>query len=559
MKFIFKGLFTLFLLGIFGVLSGNAFAENIDSFNVQIIAHKDGTMDISETIDYDFGDILHHGIYRDIPLISKVGDLYRILEIDFKTILKDGIDENYSLQSNSNQVSVKIGDPDKTITGLHEYTLVYTVKNGIGSNFEDHDEIYWNITGNNWPVPILKASASLTTDFGISSNKAVCFTGVQASTAKNCNVDLKNSINSTISLGAYEGLTGVWGFPKESFPPSILQKQLPKESSVSNFTLDTTVIIGIFSVPIFLNLILAPALLIWYFKNKRKTRFGPPAVNFDFPQDKKGKRITPAEAGSIDVFRVDQKDVIATIFDFAIRKYLKIEMAKKEKTLGIFGGGEDYVFTKLKEFDEGMEPFELVLASTLFVDKNSIKLSSLKKDFYITFQVFEKDVFDSLIARGFYAKNPKIQRALFLAGGIFSLFLGGVFLFGVLLLFFLKLNGRTAKGDEIDFQIDGLKIFLKNMSREHTWYAKNLITVEKYIPYAIALGYIKEFMEQLKVIYPDYKPSWYSGNIAFYSALDSMNSSMSSTFTTHAPSSSSGFSGGGSSGGGGGGGGGGSW
>lgn len=143
--------------------------------------------------------------------------------------------------------------------------------------------------------------------------------------------------------------------------------------------------------------------------------------------------------------------------------------------------------------------------------------------------------------------------------GVIVIFIGGIILGPILIFLSRKLNGRTALGDEMDWKIDGLKIFLKNMSREHTWYAKNLITVEKYIPYAIALGFIKEFMDQLKVIYPNYQPTWYSGNTAFYLASSSMFSSMGSSFTTHAASSSSGFSGGGSSGGGGGGGGGGSW
>lgn len=558
MKIISRFLSIAILLCIFAIIPRSAYAEEIKSFNSQIVAHKDGTMDITETIDYDFGDLSKHGIFRDITLVSNVGDLYRIIKIDFKRILRDGVVENYSLQNNSKTASVKIGNADKTITGLHKYTIVYSISNGIGGNYEEHDEIYWNITGNSWQIPILKASATLTTDFDVNSNRIVCYTGAQGSTAKKCTFDM-DSINTAGELGPYEGLTGVWGFSKNTFPPSILQTKLAEESdNVSNYRLDAMAIIGIFSVPIFLNLILAPGLLIWYLKKKRKARFGPPGVNFDFPEDN-GKRVTPAEAGSIDVYQVDQNDVIATIFDLAIRKYLKIEQIKQDKFLGIFGGGDDFLVTKLNNYNEGTTNFEWGLLQSFFRKEDKVKISSLKKDFYLTFQSFEKDVFGSLITRGFYAKNPKTQMILLLVAGIFVIFVGGILLGLVLIFLSRKLNGRTAKGDEVDFKIDGLKIFLKNMSREHTWYAKNLIIVEKYIPYAIALGYIKEFMEQLKVIYPNYHPTWYSGNIVFYSAIDNMNSAMSSSFTTHAASSSSGFSGGGSSGGGGGGGGGSSW
>jgi hypothetical protein len=519
-------------------------AETIKSFDTEIIAHKDGTFDVVEKINYDFEEAEKHGIFRDIPLVSIVGDLYRTIEVDFKYILKDGVPEIYLDQGSSKTASVKIGDKDKLITGTHLYTISYLVKNGIGSNYEDHDEIYWNITGNKWEIPIKKASANLTTDFGVNFNKYTCFTGASGSTNKDCNIDQKNIITTTDILNPSEGLTVVWGFPKDTFPPSILQKTSPSSSGeeISPF-----IILVIFAVPIFLNLILAPGLLIWYFKNKKKSRFGSAAVNFDFPEES-GKRVAPAEAGSIDIHMVDQNDVIATIFDLAIRKYLKIEQIKKE----------DYKFTKLKEFEETMPAFELMLGSTLFAEKDSVELASLKKDFYITFQSFENDVFNSLVNRGFYSKNPKNQMILLLVAGIFSIFFGGIIL-GLILIFLSRiLNGRTVKGDEMDFKIDGLKIFSKNMSREHTWYAKNLITVEKYIPYAIAFGFIKEFMEQLKVIYPNYNPSWYSGNTAFYLASNNMFNSMNSNFTTHAASSSSGFTGG-SSGGGGGEGGGGSW
>jgi uncharacterized membrane protein len=111
----------------------------------------------------------------------------------------------------------------------------------------------------------------------------------------------------------------------------------------------------------------------------------------------------------------------------------------------------------------------------------------------------------------------------------------------------------------MDHQVEGLKIFLKNMTRHYNFQVKKAITVEKYIPYAMAFGFIDQFMDQIKQIYPDYQPGWYSGHSNFYAARMGMISSMSSHMTTSAPSSSSGFSGGGSSGGGGGGGGGGSW
>ncbi len=535
----------------FTPLKANA-SESIKSFDTEIVVHKDGTMDVTEKIVYDFSDNLRHGIYRDIPLVSKVGsDLYRVIEIKFKLVLRDGLIENYSNNSTSSKASVKIGRADKEITGEHAYTISYSVENGIGSNYSDHDEIYWNITGNEWQVPIHKVSSFLSTDLEVSPNKADCFTGRAGSKEKNCQTNQDFFVETISSLQSYEGLSAVWGFPKDTFPKSILLSQNPSESNPFIFK------VIVFSVLIVLNIILAPILFFWYLKFKRKKGLGNPVVNFDIPKDRNGKRITPAEAGSNDTCRVDKGDIIATLFDLAIRKYIKIEQVKKGKTLGVFGKDKDFIITKLKDYGD-VEIFEKILLNKLFEAGKTAKLSSLGKDFYITFNLMEKEIFNSLIARGFYFKNPKLQMSLLLIFGIIVFFIGGPMLSAVMIYLSRKLNGRTKLGDEMDLKIDGLKFFLRNMKKNYTWQAKNLYIVEQMIPYAIAFGFIKEFMEQLKVIYPNYSPSWYSGNVAFYAGTNNMLSSMSTAFVTSAPSSSSGFSGG-SSGGGGGGGGGGSW
>lgn len=550
LSFIFVFLFLFFPLKAHAV-------EIIRSFDVDIVAHKDGTMDIKETIGYDFGEDDRHGIFRDIPLISRVGDLYRVLEIDFKKVLRDNASENYSITNNGSQVSAKIGRANVTISGLHTYNIAYLVKNGVGSNYDDHDEIYWNITGKDWQIPILSASSRISTDFGITPDKATCFTGIIGSAEKNCDASKASFIRTTEELGPYEGLTSVWSFPKNTFPPSYLQKQAPASESTNPFITKTLIFLFL-GIPIILNLIFAPILFIWYFKNKRKESLGAPAVNFNTPKDGMGKRITPAEAGSNDIYHVDRNDIVATIFDLAIRKYIKIEQVKKKKILGIFGEGDNYMIIKLKDYDKDTETFEKTLLGKLFEERDKVELSSLQKDFYKTFNQFQDEIFKSLIARGFYIKNPKMQMGGLLALGIVLFFFGGPILGVVLIYLSRKLNGRTKLGDEMDLKIDGLKIFLKNMKRNYTWQAENLYVVEQMIPYAISFGFINEFMEQLKEIYPNYNPSWYSGNLSFYTATNSMFNSMNSSFTTRASSSSSGFSGG-SSGGGGGGGGGGSW
>lgn len=541
MKFVFC--LGLFFIGLIFVSPAQA-QEKIQSFDVNLVAHQNGEMTVEESITYDFGEDDRHGIYRDIPLVSKVGDLYRVIEIDFKEIKRDGRDEEFSVEKMPKTTQVKIGDPDKTITGSHNYIIIYNVKNGIGSNFPDFDEIYWNVTGNDWQIPIEKTSYKISTDFGVSPQTSVCYTGPISSKFQNCKAD-RDTVLSTQSFDAYQGLTVATKFPLDTFPDSELRTSEP------TFDPDfTNLLKGYLPILLLLNLIGGPYLLFWYFKNHSKKRLGSPTVNFDIP------KLSPAEVGIIDNTKLDRDDVIATIFDLAIRKYIKIEEIKVVKTF--MPDDTDYKIVKLKN-ESGLNQFESKLYERLFRDGDEVKLKDLTKDFYTTFSSLEKKAFNMLVEKNLYTKNPKVQMGLLLVFGIIATVLGNIILGPIMIFLSRKLNGRTETGDQEDLQAEGLKIFLKAMSRHHKFQSKNLITVEKYIPYAIALGLQREFMEQLKIIDPNYNPGWYSGyHHNFYGSFANMNYSMNVSILTSAPSSSSGSSGG-SSGGGGGGGGGGSW
>ncbi len=552
-----KYFLLLFVLFIFLVSKSQAHAEKIDSFDVNIVAHEDGKMSITETINYDFEYNQRHGIFRYIPLYSKVGELYRVIKVGNIEVERNGEEENFETTRSKEQVYFKIGNANREITGKHTYKISYIVENGIGSNYETHDEIYWKVTGNDWQIPIEKASVNLTTDFGVNSNRVACFTRDSTFNAQFCTFpkDIFNPVTTTSALNPGEGLTVVYGFPVNTFPKSTLLKELPKNTSekIAGFIFKN---LGI--IYLIINFLIPSMIFFWYKKYKNKKRFGKPSVNFEIPKNEKGERLAPAIAGTIDTARLERDDVVATLFDLAIRKYIKLEETKNKKTLAPDKITQKII--KLKEKDNKLSKFEEELYDRLFENGNEVDVEDLKKDFYKTYSSMEESVFKSLVEKKYYVKNPKVQRGFLLVFGFFAIFTGNLILGGTLIYLSRKLIGRTALGDEIDFKIDGLKLFLKSMDRNYKWQAEKFYTVEAMIPYAMSLGYIDKFMEQLKIIKPDYNPTWYHGyGGGFYASYGSFSSGVSSNITTSAPSSSSGFSGGSSGGGGGGGGGGGSW
>ena len=49
-------------------------------------------------------------------------------------------------------VTWKIGDPNKTVTGVNYYKITYKVKNAIRFGNPEFDELYWNLNGNFWDI-----------------------------------------------------------------------------------------------------------------------------------------------------------------------------------------------------------------------------------------------------------------------------------------------------------------------------------------------------------------------------------------------------------------------
>ena len=264
-----KLFFLLLFLLIFFLRPPFALAEKINSFDVRITAHKNGVMDITETISYDFENLDKHGIYRFIPLYSKVGDLYRIIKIENVKVERDNNSENFEKAQSKEQISIKIGSKNKTITGVHIYKISYTVTNGIGSNFPDHDEIYWNATGNEWTVPIEKASIDIATDFGANSTNFICYTGAIGSRNANCAAAGSTAAANNLSEG--QGLTAVAVFPLNTFPKSILSKSLPSTFAEKIFGFLWRNILAIYFA---LNIILPAVLIFWYQRKKNKKKIG---------------------------------------------------------------------------------------------------------------------------------------------------------------------------------------------------------------------------------------------------------------------------------------------
>ena len=198
--------------------------EVISAFSSSIELRTDGSVDVTETLDVVAeGNEIRHGIYRDIPTVMINPDRSRLRSnLDVKSVTLDGGSVPFSIESIGNGYKrIRIGDADSYVsTGPHRYAIRYTMTR-MGRSFEDHDELYWNVTGNFWIFPISTAVASITLPEGAVISNLVGYTGRVGSTEQAViatrTSDRTATFRTTRRLAAGEGLTVA-----ASFQPGIL-------------------------------------------------------------------------------------------------------------------------------------------------------------------------------------------------------------------------------------------------------------------------------------------------------------------------------------------------
>lgn len=541
--------------------------EKISNFTGEIKINSDSSINVKEIISYDFGDHEKHGIFRFIPVKYKArGGNYNLRVSDVKITNEDGVSQNFTTSFEGNNIKFQIGDADKFVSGTRNYVISYVIRRAV-NYFSDHDELYWNFTGDQWPVPIEKTSVKVILPENARENlQFKCFKGVYG-TSNESAVSVNENILEYKSTGITnpgEGVTIIAGWPKGITPePTFFQKFW--DIAKDNWTLFSPILVFVLMYR------------LWNKRGRDPKRRGTIIAQYEPPE-----KLAPAEIGTMLDGSADNKDVSSTIIDLAVNKFLKIKCVKKK---GFFGMTNiEYSFIKLKD-DEPVRDFEKEIMKGIFNGDKEKKLSELKNKFYKTLAIVKKQLYNGITKKGYYVSNPNNTKIGWLTGGI----IGGAFLtviFGnlqggwgvfsgivsmaIIVVFSWLMPAVTKKGAELKENILGFKDFLSvtetDRLRFHNAPEKNPQMFEKFLPYAMVLGVEKEWVKQFEGIY-NQQPDWYedsSGrafNAIILSSIISDFSNTAGTAMASQPSSAagggSGFSGGG--GGGFGGGGGGSW
>ena len=218
--------FLFFVCFFFGSYLAHAADFEIRKFDVAIQVNRDGTMEVTETLDVFFFES-RRGIFRNIPFRYTVrevegevakghGSLGSQYETPIENLRVEGHD--FVIEASYDSKKIRIGSPDKWVKGEQQYVIKYTVYSAINF-FKDHAEFYWNFTGNETTVEILEATFNVTLPASpaIDPEKSRVHTGYVGEAEANATFSYAKGVFSgqtTQTLTPNQGITGVLWIPK---------------------------------------------------------------------------------------------------------------------------------------------------------------------------------------------------------------------------------------------------------------------------------------------------------------------------------------------------------
>ena len=363
------------LLVVLAVFCFQAAAEEkIYRYDSHILVNPDGSMTVTETIAVKAeGNRIKRGIYREFPTDYKDRAGHRVrVRFDVISVKRDGGPVAWSVKREGNGWRVYMGSMSQTIPpGDYTYELTYQTDRQLGF-FDNYDELYWNVTGDDWAFSIDKASATVVLP-GRGTERyreQQAFTGAYGSTESHVDMSIDPLSGAQYAtrrqLFSGEGFTIVLSFEKG------LVTEPSREQRVQWLLQDNRNLLeGLIGFLV----LLAYYLIAWAAVGRDPHR-GPIVPLYEPPEG-----LSPAAVRFIMRMGFDRKAMTASILRLAVSGRLRIIEADKEFTLEKQQG----TYTPLSEEEDTL--FNKLLGSRTkleLVNTNATKIQAALKSFHTT-------------------------------------------------------------------------------------------------------------------------------------------------------------------------------
>lgn len=578
-----RGACALALLGWLGLVMLPAVhaQERIVSFHSDIELAHDGSLLVTETILVRAeGRNIRRGIYRDFP--TRYRDRHGnnvVVDFELLDVQRDGRPEPSFTESIGNGVRINTGDDSfLPVPADIRFQIRYRTSRQLGF-FADHDELYWNVTGNGWnftieqagaevrlPEPVDPAQLRLSTYTGLSGARGTAARGElrQAGVA---------NFVTTAPLMPREGLTIVVEFPK-----GIIIEPAASDRARWFLRDNTGALAGLIGV-----------LAVLAFYLRRWWRFGRgPAAGTIIPRYDPPAGYAPAGLRYLRRGNHDSQGFAADMVDLAVRGLVIIHRDQEGRQTRW-----RLARTELGAPEDLPTP-QSALLGTLFAGRREVELEAKNASLLSRARMRQSRALGTRYHRHYMVHNGgtllmgvvlslvvfAITRGVHDGGALVPVLLG-TSLVVINLVFANAMRAPTAAGRRLLDHIEGLVLYLSVAERDELKGlqgpdgdgAAPVLDARRYealLPYAMALSvedaWTKKFTAAVGVAAAASAAAgiaWYRGSGARLSSLGDVSSQLGRSLgaqisaSASPPGSSSGGGGGGSSGGGGGGGGGG--
>ena len=316
-------------------------------------------MQVVETIAVESAGVdIVHGIYRDFPTRYKdrAGNRYSVL-FDIVSVRCDGNSEPYHTEDLNNGIRVYFGSSGYDLPpGTHSYQFAYRTNRQLGF-FHDHDELYWNVTGNAWKFPIDAATATVLLPENVRNlvTGLEGYTGYEGEKGQAYTAKRDEDSNPTFraeNLAPEQDLSIVVTWPK-----GLIAEPTAEQKRAWFIADNKSIIFGLAGWIV----VLLYYVMVWGMVGKDPARgtivplYGPP------------DNMSPAAMRFLERMGFDEKTFTAAIMGLAAKGYLTIEQ-DESKT---------YKLARRKnatDKDSNLSPDEKSLARTLFEDGSPLVL-----------------------------------------------------------------------------------------------------------------------------------------------------------------------------------------
>lgn len=316
----------------------------IERFDADIEVLSDGSFHVTETIQARFTGSWN-GLEREIFFDHETAEGRRTrFQLEPGEITDaEGNPLRVERSRTRRGIDLRIWVPG-AVDAVRTVVIRYRVLGGLRffdahGDREPWDELYYDVTGHGWRIPIREASARVRLPEGLEVSGAWGYTGPAGSTEQAVRVETSGGdaeIRTTRPFRPREGLTISVTWPAGGIDrtavaarPSVATQ--PRRSALAFWPL---------ALPL---IVLAGMLRLWHRKG-RDPRQGALMVEYEPPPG-----LTPPEVGTLVDHKAQMHDITSTLVDLAVRGYVRIEEVEPKRRIPLLGRKEeDWIFHQIR-------------------------------------------------------------------------------------------------------------------------------------------------------------------------------------------------------------------